>query len=256
MNSRSALTQLLQHKPAIGLIQTIPTPALTELAVWSGFDFVILDCEHGVVDEPAQLACLQIIAGSPAFAAVRVRPGNLSAVGRYLDFGADAILMPDVQTPVEAAALVAAATLGPRGTRSSTGSARAYRYGLSSPSREPPLLLALIESKCAVDNVAEIVATPGLGGVVIGPSDLSADLECANNFSAPAYRSAFAEVEKAATAANVLLGTKPHPGYPLERLLAAGHRFIIAVADINVLREGFRSQLKSARAVAASTCAA
>ena len=127
-NQISALSRLALSQPIFGLMQTVPNPSLTELAVWSGYDFVILDCEHGIVDEPAHIACLQVISGSPAFAAVRLRPGDFGSVGRYLDFGADAILMADVQTPEEAARFAAAATFGPQGTRSSTKSTRALRW--------------------------------------------------------------------------------------------------------------------------------
>jgi 2-keto-3-deoxy-L-rhamnonate aldolase RhmA len=255
MSGTQALARLRRLEPVFGLIQTIPTPTLTELAVWSGYDFVILDGEHGIADEPAHLACLQVISGSDAFAAVRVQPGNFGAVGRYLDLGADAILMPDVQTAADAAAFVAAATPGPKGTRSSTGSARVSRYGLGRLAEQPPLLLAMIEGKQAATRIAAIAATPGLGGFVIGPSDLSADLECANDFSTPAYTSAFAQIEKAAAGAKLLIGTKPHPGFPLEKLLGAGHRFIIVAADINILRDGYRAQLAAARGVAAGRAA-
>jgi hypothetical protein len=56
------------------------------------------------------------------------------------------------------------------------------------------------------------------------------------------------EIERAATDARLVIGTRPHPGFELRRLLAAGHRFIIAAADINILREGYRSELAAARA--------
>jgi len=231
-----------------GLMQTLPNPSLTELAVWSGYDFIILDCEHGIVDEAAQVACLQVISGSHAFAAVRVRPGDFGSVGRYLDFGADAILMADVQTPEDAARLVAAATFGPHGTRSSTKSTRAARYGLTAiKDIAPPLLLATIESKRAVGNIAAIAATPGIGGLIVGPSDLSADLGSPFEFSTPAYTSAFTQIEQGAASARLHLGTIAHAGYSVDRLLNAGHRLIIVTADIAVMREGYGSHLAAAR---------
>jgi 2-keto-3-deoxy-L-rhamnonate aldolase RhmA len=247
-NQSSALTRLGQAKPVFGLMQTLPNPSLTELAVWSGYDFIILDCEHGIVDEAAQVACLQVISGSRAFAAVRLRPGDFGSVGRYLDFGADAILMADVQSPEGAARFTAAAAFGPHGTRSSTKSTRAARYGLNAiKDIPPPLLLATIESKRAVDNIAAIASTPGIGGLIVGPSDLSADLGCPFDFSAPVYTSAFTQIEQGAAGARIHLGTIAHAGYSVERLLNAGHRIIIVTADIAVLREGFGSQLAAAR---------
>jgi 4-hydroxy-2-oxoheptanedioate aldolase len=258
-NPHDRLARLRSGGPVFGLLQTLPGATLTELAVWSGFDFVILDCEHGVVDEQAHVASLQAISGTGAFALVRVQPGNLGAVGRYLDFGAAGIMMSNVNTAADAAAFIAAATLGPEGTRSSTGNAvRAARYGtdLQSPreeapheksSRRRPLLLAIIESAEAIANIAAISATPGLDGFVIGPYDLAASLSCTNDFSASVYESAFAKVEDTAVQARLLLGCIAHPGFSVERLIGAGHRFILAGVDILALRDGLRSLLAAAR---------
>jgi 4-hydroxy-2-oxoheptanedioate aldolase len=249
----SSLQRLRRREPVFGMMQTLPSPALTELAVWSGFDFVILDCEHGIVDEPAHVACLQVLGNSGAFAAVRVRPKDFGSVGRYLDFGADAILMPDVQTPADALALVSAATYGPHGTRSSTRTVRGARYGLSLSCAAAPLLFAMIEGRRAPDDLAAIAATPGIGGLIIGPNDLSADLGCPSEFSAPAYAAAITQIEAAAAKAQLLLGTIAHPHYPTERLLAAGHRLIIVSSDVAIVRDGCKSQLAAAREALART---
>jgi len=246
---RPALERLRSREPVFGVVQIIPAPTLTELAIWSGYDFVILDCQYGVIDEAAQLASLQVIARSDAFAAVRVRPGDIGSVSRYLDFGADAILLPDVHTPKDAAAFVAAATHGPQGTRSSTGSgARAARYGLVARSEQVrPLLLAMIEGAQAVKNIAAIAATPGIDGLIIGPHDLSADLGCVGEFSSAAYLAAFNAVELEATRAGLILGSGAHPGFGVERLIEAGHCFIQTTSDVLALREGYRARLPSSR---------
>jgi|SRR5579871_1150852 len=243
----TALARLRLGEPVYGALQSIPTPMVTEIAVWSGYDFVILDCEHAIVDETAHLAALQVIAGSDAFSVVRVRPGDLSAVGRYLDIGADGILLPDVRNAAEAQAFVAAGFHAPAGTRSSTGgSARATRYRLvTGEPRARPLLLAMIEGAEAVSAISAIAATPGLDGLVIGPYDLAADLGSPEDFSTPTYRKAFAEVERAALHAGLLLGSRSHPGFPIARLLDAGHRFILLSSDAAALRDGYRAHLEA-----------
>jgi 2-keto-3-deoxy-L-rhamnonate aldolase RhmA len=249
----SSLQRLRRREPVFGIMQTLPSPALTEIAVWSGFDFVILDCEHGIVDEPAHVACLQVLGNSGAFAAVRVRPKDFGSVGRYLDFGADAILMPDVESVADALALVSSATYGPHGTRSSTRTVRGERYGLSSGIAAAPLLFAMIEGRRALEDLAAIAATPGIGGLIIGPNDLSADLGCASEFSATAYAAAITQIEAAAAKAQLLLGTIAHRHYPTERLLAAGHRLIIVSSDVAIVRDGCKSQLAAAREALART---
>ena len=249
--SGSALARLRVGEPVFGVLQLIPDPTLTELAVWSGYDFIILDGEHGVRDERAYLGCLQAISGTDSFAIIRVAPGQLDAIGRYLDFGADGIMMPDVRTAAEAASFVRAATFGPLGTRSSTSiGTRSTRYGLAGPARpaESPLLLAQIEGMEAVENVTAIAATVGLGGLIVGSHDLSADQGTPGDHATEAYQDAFLKIEHAATEAGLLLGGGAHPGYPIERLIAGGHRVIVASVDIVALREGFLSHLKAARA--------
>jgi len=247
-DSPEALERLRRRVPVIGTLQSICAPTLTEIAILSGYDFIVLDCEHSVLDEPSQLASLQVISGTEAFSVVRVRPQDFAAVGRYLDFGAHAILLPDVRSAADASAFVAAATHGPRGTRSSTGAVRANRYGIPSSKQAPaPLLLAMIEGAQAVDAIEAIAATPGLDGLVIGPNDLAADLDVVDDFSAPAYVAAFTAVEQAAKRERLILGSRTHPGFPIERLLGAGHCFILAGRDVAAIREGYRLNLREAR---------
>jgi 2-keto-3-deoxy-L-rhamnonate aldolase RhmA len=246
--AHGTISRLRRHQAVFGALQSIPSPALTEVALWCGFDFIILDLEHGVLDEPSLLASLQVISHTPAFAVVRVRPRDFGAVGRYLDFGADGILLPDVCSAGEAQLFVAAANHNQRGARTAGGSARAARYGLGSRVNSgSPLLLAMIESADAVSEIDAIATTPGLDGVVIGPHDLAADLGTENDFSTPTYQAAFTSIEQAATRAGVLLGSRSHPGYPIERLLGAGHSFILASGDVAALRDGYRADLEAAR---------
>ncbi|QGZ94932.1 HpcH/HpaI aldolase family protein [Terricaulis silvestris] len=245
-STASALSRLRAGGHVHGVLQTMPSSAISELAILVGFDFVILDCEHGLIDAGAHLSCLQVISATPAFSAVRVRPHDLHAVGRYLDLGADAILMPNVRNTQEAKAFVAAATHGPRGTRSSTGSgARASRYGLGAEGeRAEPLLLAMIESREAVNDIEAIANTLGLGGFVIGPHDLSSDLGCEK--STLAYLEAVTAIEGAAKRAHLVLGTGAYAGAGLDALKERGYRFILSSVDVLALRDGLGAHLAAA----------
>jgi len=248
----SARERLRQHQPVFGVIQTIPSPGITEIAILCGYDFVILDCEHGIVDEASQVASLAIISASPAFSAVRVRPEDYGAVGRYLDFGADCILMADLKGPAAAAAFVAAAAMGPRGTRSSSLSVRAHQYGLDGAAqRAPPVLIAMIESAQAVEQIAAIAQTPGLDGIVMGPNDLSADLGCPGDFASLGFARAAAAIAKAATDAHLILGGGAYPGLPVEGLLKSGHTFILSHSDVAALRSTFLSCTRQLRELVA-----
>jgi len=240
--SPAALGRLEAGGTVVGIVQSFPSPQITELAVWSGFDFVILDCEHGTADEAAHLACLAAAHGHDLFVAIRIRRGDLAAVGRYADWGADAILMPDVTRAEEARAFVSAALPGPDGTRSSASLTRATRYRMAPAGPKRPLLLAMIESATGVEQV-EAIAAAGVDGLVVGPSDLSADLGLPGRFDDDRYRAAFEQVERAAHAHCLILGSRPHPPFDLDRLLGAGHRFVLATSDVAVLAGGLRSAL-------------
>jgi 4-hydroxy-2-oxoheptanedioate aldolase len=85
------------------------------------------------------------------------------------------------------------------------------------------------------------IAASGVDGLVIGPTDLSADLGEPGRFAADVYRNAFEQVERAGRAHHLILGSKVHPPFGVDRLLEGGHRFILATSDIAALAGGLRS---------------
>lgn len=244
----------LAEKPAlVGLLQTVPNPALAEAAALSGYDFLILDSEHGWFSEMDHLQTVLTLGGTGVSAMVRLRGHDAQSLGRYLDMGADAILIPNVTTAEQAAALVRAMSYPPAGTRGFAGpAARGTRYGvdlaahLKSP-REGVFLAIMIECALGVANIEEIVAIDGVDAVVVGPFDLTADLGVPGDFSQPAYAQALERVERAVLARGKVMGTAPHPGYPLESLLARGHRLITLGADMPLIRDAMSIQVAKAK---------
>lgn len=222
--SSEGLGRLRGFVPVFGLMQTIPSVEISDLAIRQGVDFVILDCQDGMFDDAALAACLGCLSRSSTLGAVRGRRCDVQSVAHYLALGASVVLMPEVDTAAEARAFVASA------------------QAASTPA---PFLIAMIESGEGVANAAEIAATPGISGLVIGPQDLSADLGCANDFSAARYREAFAAVERAATGACKVLGSRAHAHFPLERLLDHRHTFILADSDRRMLADGLAALAQS-----------
>lgn len=219
----SALERLKARRPVFGIAQTIPSVSLTLAAREAGFDFVMLDCQQGEADLDTHAASIRRLKESPqALAAVRVKPNDLAAARQYAELGADAILAPDVRTREEAEAFVNALK----------------------DARQATLLFAMIESGLAdVEAIAEV---KGLDGLLIGPTDLSADLGRPLDFAAGVYRETFARVEGAAQKHHLLLGSKPHPGYSAEKLIEAGHTFIMVGGDIQALSSGMKAMLTEA----------
>jgi 4-hydroxy-2-oxoheptanedioate aldolase len=249
---RSLPERLAARRALIGIIQMLPNTALSEMAGMCGYDFIILDGEHGVFDERDYFHALQTLAATDVFALVRLGSHDPQAVGRYLDFGADGIVVPNVSTAEQARALVRAIEYPPAGTRG-LAMHRATRWGLDLAAymkapRDRACLLLLIESALGVANIDDILAVDGVDGVFIGPFDLTADLGRPGDFTQPAYAEAVARIERAAAARDKMVGTGPHPGYPLEALAARGHRLLLLGGDVSLVRQAMTSQVTTARA--------
>jgi 4-hydroxy-2-oxoheptanedioate aldolase len=252
-SGRSLHERLSTQRALIGLLQTHPNTALAEMGGMCGYDFLVLDGEHGLFSEVDYFQTLQALAAADILAMVRLRKHDEQALGRYLDMGANAIVVPNVSTAEEARTMVRAMVYPPGGTRGFGAPLhRATRYGmdllahLRAP-REDVCLVVIIESVRGLANVEDILAVEGVDGVIIGPSDLTADLGCAGDFSQPAYVQAVARIEQAVAARGKILGTVPHPGFPLEALLERGHRLLILGADMSLIREAMTSQVARAK---------
>jgi 2-keto-3-deoxy-L-rhamnonate aldolase RhmA len=238
-----ALARLRDGESVYGMLQILQEAAITELAVWCGYDFVLLDCEHGVLDEAQQLGSLRSVTASDAFSLVRLRSRDESAVTRYIEFGADGVIVPDVNTRAQAENLVLAVA------RSRTGVSRAERYGLEIDHRPAttPLLLVMMETAQSIEQAESILDVPGIDGAIVGPRDLSRNLGIPNDFAAPAYVAALDRVETAARSHQKLLGTRPNPAFPASVLIQRGYRLIILAADVALVRTVFASALESQR---------
>jgi 2-keto-3-deoxy-L-rhamnonate aldolase RhmA len=236
----------------MGLLQTHPSPALAELAGMCGYDFLLLDAEHGVFSESDFLHTLRALASTDTLGMVRLAGHDTKALGRYMDMGADAIVVPDVSTAEQAKALVRAMEYPPAGTRGFGAAAhRATRYGLNLPAhvstpRAGVCLFLIIESTLGVANVDEIAAVEGVDGLIVGTSDLSANLGRVGDYSQPVYAQALSNIEKAVAAAGKLLGSPP-AGNAIEALLNRGYRLFILGADMPLIRDAMRAQVTKAQ---------
>jgi 2-keto-3-deoxy-L-rhamnonate aldolase RhmA len=147
---------------------------------FAGYDFVVLDMEHGPNDVPRMLSLLQAMAGTPAASVVRLPWNDFVVVKQLLDCGAQTLMFPYVQNADEARRAVAATRYPKDGIRGVAGMSRATRYGSVSDyfrdaANEICVVLQL-ETIDAVANLPEIAAIPGVDAIFIGPSDLSASM--------------------------------------------------------------------------------
>lgn len=184
-----------------GLWVTLGSPAAAELAGWCGFDWCLVDSEHGPNGLSGIQAQLQALAGTPSEAMVRVPVNEAWVIKQALDLGAQSVMVPMVNTAEDAARAVSAVRYPPGGIRGIGGVvARAGRWGAVpdyTATADPEILLMVqAESAAAVQNIDAIAATDGVDCVFIGPSDLAADLGL---FGQPQHPDLVAAVERIIT---------------------------------------------------------
>ena len=185
---------ILEGKQQIGLWVSLASPYSAEIVAGSGFDWLLLDGEHSPNDPPLLLAQLQAVAPYPVSAVVRPAWNDTVLIKRYLDIGAQSLLIPYVQTAAEAAAAVAAVRYPPRGVRGVAGMTRSSRYGrvveYAKRAESEICLLVQIETRAGLENLEAIAKTDGVDGVFIGPADLAAGLGHLGDIAHPEVQSA------------------------------------------------------------------
>jgi 4-hydroxy-2-oxoheptanedioate aldolase len=163
-------------KAAVNAWLAIPSGFSAEVIARCGFDSVTVDLQHGVQDYLSMVQCFQAMQAHPVTPLVRVPWNEPGIVGKVLDGGAMGVICPMVNSRREAEALVQYAKYPPRGSRSN-GPVRAGMYGVAgsyqTTANDETLVLPMIETREAVENMDDILDVPGLAGVYVGPTDLA-----------------------------------------------------------------------------------
>jgi len=152
-----------------------------EILANAGFDWIVIDTEHAPLEVTDALPALQSIAAYPQVSAV-VRPAvnDTAIIKRFLDLGAQTLVVPMIQTADEARTAVAAMRYPPTGLRGVAGLTRASRFGkvanYTATAQDELCLVVQVETVSAMEQLEEIASVDGVDGVFIGPSDLSASM--------------------------------------------------------------------------------
>jgi 2-keto-3-deoxy-L-rhamnonate aldolase RhmA len=159
---------------------SFPDPGVAAILGWAGFDFVLLDLEHGPFSQPAARSCVDALATTPAKTVIRVADNDPTLIKLALDLGVDGVWVPMVSDAAGARAAVQASRYSPEGSRG-LGAGHATRYGTNLPdyfaeANAKTAVIATIETGAGVENAAEIARVDGLDAIVVGPGDLSVDL--------------------------------------------------------------------------------
>jgi 4-hydroxy-2-oxoheptanedioate aldolase len=156
----------------------MPSPAVSEILAQSGFDFQILDCEHGHYDYHSLYADLLACEANHCLAWVRVSGNDKVEVQRCLDLGASGIVFPGLADLAAVERCADWMDYSPKGNRGYNPFVRSSRYGVNETEGSPaePLLVPIIETLSAVEALDQILALERIGMVYIGTYDLSAQL--------------------------------------------------------------------------------
>jgi 4-hydroxy-2-oxoheptanedioate aldolase len=243
----------------IGLWLGLADPYAAELCATAGFDWLLIDGEHGPNDLRSMLATLQAVAPYPSHPVVRVPHGDTALIKQVLEIGATTLLVPMVESADQARALVAAMRYPPHGVRGvGSGLARSSRWGAHPRYLHEAdggmCLLVQVETAAALAQLEAIAAVDGVDGVFIGPADLSASMGHLGNPGHPSVQAAIDHGLAQILAAGKAPGILAVDEALARHYIAAGARFVAVGVEATMLARAARdlaARFKSSPAAAA-----
>lgn len=234
------------------------TPEVPAIAAACGYDAIYVDLEHTTTSlDTAALMCTGAV-GAGIAGLVRVPSHDRSVIARVLDAGAVGIIVPHVNSAAEAIALVDAARFPRVGRRSICGPNVVSGFGPRSPSEltavleDRTVVAVMIETPDAVANCEGIAAVPGLDMILIGPSDLTAEMGIHGDYENEHFHNAVGSVAAACRRHGVALGIAGIKSVDLlERFVGLGLRFISAGTDVGMMTDAATSRALALRALSA-----
>ena len=237
---------LAEGRPSYGSWVTLDSAIAAEVMGRAGFDWLILDGQHGGVHAGNMLSLIQAaeLGGTPAI--VRVAWNDESQIMRALDLGAYGVIVPMVSTAHEAQRAAAAVRYPLAGIRS-FGKVRSY-YGTAGEPAPEPLCLVMIETAEALQNVDEIAATPGVDGLFVGPVDLAISLGQSPAMPmTPDVLAAVGTVIAACRKHGKISGSATLGADNARALVEMGLTFVPLGADTGFVRRGAAAELTATR---------
>jgi 4-hydroxy-2-oxoheptanedioate aldolase len=251
MDSNPLRTLWKSGKAAVNGWVTIPSGFAAEVMARQGWDSVTIYTQHGLIDFGAAVECLRAVSTTAAVPMVRAWWNDPSGIMRLLDAGAFGVICPMVNSRADAERLVGACRYAPQGYRS-FGPARTQLVAgpdYVARAHELVVVLAMIETVEALENVEEIAATPGLDGLYIGPSDLSLALGLPPHQDSrdPAMLAAQDRVLAAAERNGIVAGIHNASGSYAREMAARGFRLVTVANDSRLLGTAAKKALDDAR---------
>jgi len=225
---------------------------IAEVMGHMGFDWLVIDQQHGASDSSQMISMLQGISQSETVPFVRVRWNDPAQIMRALDAGAMGIIVPLVNNREEAERAVWACRYPPEGGRSS-GPFRAAMYGganYGAEANDNIAVVVMIETAEALENLDEILSTPGVDAAYIGPSDLAyaIGLEPRGDNDDPKHVETVHRIFDACQRHGVAAGAHTGSLEFTKRWLDHGFQMVMLGADTGFMRARGNEELAAARA--------
>lgn len=237
---------------AVNVFLTIPSGVATEIIGQAGWDGMTVDMQHGAHDYRSAVECFQAMLRHDVTPMVRVPTNEVSIIGRMLDAGAYGIAVPNVGSAAEAARIVEACRYPPNGLRSN-GAMRPLIYETSDSymqrAADDIIIMPMIETPTGVRNFKEIIRTPGVDAVYIGPNDLGlgmglgAKMERDEPAILDFYRALIAEANDVGIKCGIHVATVENA----KMLINMGFRLVTFVSEAWHMLQGTRTTIAALR---------
>jgi 4-hydroxy-2-oxoheptanedioate aldolase len=230
---------------------SIPSSFSAEVMSHQGFDSLVVDMQHGVVDYQTAVTMLQGISTTGIIPLARIPWNDPAFVMKILDAGAYGVICPMINTRQQAEALVRACKYPPKGYRS-FGPVRASIYAgadYATQANDTLLVMPMIETAEALENLDDILSVPGVDAIYVGPADLSLALGCTpklDQTEAPVV-----EAQKKIVAAckrhRIVAGIHNATAAYASKMIAEGYQFVTLASDARFLAAKAADEVKAVK---------
>ena len=250
----SLKSRLNRSELTIGSWVTLGHPSIAEIMAAAGFDWLVLDMEHSVLELSEVQTLIQVLDSKHCPAIVRLTSNHPDQIKRVMDAGATGLMVPMIKSAANAKEAVSSMYYPPRGQRG-VGLARAQGYGHSFQAyrqwlENNAVVIVMIEHIDAVKAIDDILAVPGVDGYIIGPYDLSGSMGRPGDLNHPDVQAAITQIMQAGHRAQKPGGIhviEPDPE-ALQQRIQAGFNFLGYGLDIRILDSICRTHLQNIRA--------
>src|ERR1700761_1185164 len=229
--------RLVAREPLYGAWSVIPSPLSVRPLAAAGFDYVVIDLQHGGATEsdlPAMTSAIRLAGAVPVG---RIRHAHPADIGRSLDLGCEGVIVPNVESAAQAREVAGAVRYPPAGYRSAGGVLAVA----------DPFCVVMVESPAAVEDLEATLAVDGVDGIYVGPRDLSLALGCERDLDAPGFGRVLKRIWAACDAAGKPVGVHATDAATARRFAEGGCTVLTTVNDVTAITKEAGEQLNGVR---------